>query len=55
MMGGDKGESGIIKWLTTRYLSFIVITFLYLAIRYIVLGAFGPAEKPLFCTRYWPV
>ena len=48
-MGGDKGESGIIKWLTTRYLSFIVITFLYLAIRYIVLGAFGP-QKNLYFT-----
>ncbi|MBI5182115.1 MAG: tetratricopeptide repeat protein, partial [Nitrospirae bacterium] len=48
LMGGDKGEGGIIKWLTTRYLSFIVITLLYIPIRFAVLGVFGPQKNLSF-------
>ncbi len=45
---GDKWEEGIIKWLMERYLPFIIITFIYIAVRYAVLGAFGPQKNLSF-------
>ncbi len=42
-------NSEIIRWLKNRYLFYIILTFAYIIIRYVVLGAFGP-QKNLYFT-----
>ena len=46
--GAEKGKGGIIKWLIERYLPFIIITIIYITVRYAVLGAFGPQKNLSF-------
>lgn len=46
--GAEKGKGGIIKWLIERYFPFIIITIIYITVRYAVLGAFVPQKNLSF-------